>query len=171
MKVCFDIECTTKNKGYKHATSLEDYFAQRVTKGVGCWSFSVAGDKDGYPQVTGSKHCRLAHITRANQLSYVIYKGAIPKGSLVCHTCDNPSCVNPEHLFLGTHQDNMDDKIKKGRMRGHWGPGEAYGTKLTSEDVKSIRESSGTQQSIADKYGISRPMVSLIKRHKTWKHV
>lgn len=102
---------------YRQAKDLQDYFEQRVHIGYEntCWSFSTKGDKDGYPQVIGSKHCKEHSLTRAHQVSYFIYHGEISEGMLVCHHCDNPSCVNPDHLFLGTHQDNVDDMMNKGR--------------------------------------------------------
>jgi hypothetical protein len=90
---------------------------------------------------------------------------------LVCHTCDNPSCVNPAHLFLGTTKSNMEDKVQKGRMRGNWTKGNSFGTKLTELDVLEIREFKGTQQEIADTYGVTRELVSLIKRRKIWTHI
>ncbi len=105
---------------FRQSKSLQDYYDQRVIKHSGyydsdCWQFQTAGDKDGYPQVSGSKLCQEAGITRAHQLAYTITNGPIPKGMLVCHTCDNPWCVNPQHLFLGTANDNVQDMMTKGR--------------------------------------------------------
>lgn len=63
----------------------------------------------------GSRSDSSRRFITAHRYSYLVYKGEIPEGMLVCHTCDNPKCFNPEHLFIGTHQDNTDDMIKKGR--------------------------------------------------------
>jgi hypothetical protein len=107
---------------FRHAKSLLDYFEQRVIKHSGyydndCWQFRTAGDKDGYPQVAGSRHCCELGLTRAHQVSYYLFHGSIPKGKLVLHTCDNPWCVNPAHLFVGTNNDNVQDMIQKGRAK------------------------------------------------------
>lgn len=115
---------------FRQAKTLQDYFEQRVIKHAGyydsdCWQFSTKGDKDGYPQVTGSITAQELGLTRAHQVSYTVHKGKIPSDMCVCHTCDNPWCVNPKHLFLGTTQDNHRDMVNKGR---HYG-GENYVTK------------------------------------------
>jgi hypothetical protein len=75
-----------------------------------CWEFLGTRDKDGYGRlaVDGRK-------TRAHRVAWVVYRGEIPEGLHVLHTCDVPACVNPEHLFLGTHADNMHDRDAKGR--------------------------------------------------------
>ena len=93
-------------------------FWKRVSKTDSCWNWIGAKDKDGY----GSFSLRYA-TERSHRISYRIHAGRIPNGILVCHNCDNPSCVNPAHLFLGTPQDNMDDKVEKGRVprgRNHY---------------------------------------------------
>jgi len=78
----------------------------------GCWLWTEGLFKGGYGNIhTTGKSC-----TQAHRISWQIYKGPIPKGLHVLHKCDVPSCVNPDHLFLGTHLDNMKDKVKKGRQ-------------------------------------------------------
>lgn len=105
---------------YRQAKTLQEYYDQRVIKYSedDCWMFTTSGDKNGYPQVIGSKHCAQLGLTRAHQVAYVLYKGQIPKGLIVCHHCDNPFCVNPNHLFVGTINDNNQDMVSKGRNLG-----------------------------------------------------
>ncbi len=89
------------------------YIIQRVKiEKNGCWEWQLALAPDG----TGLATYKNKHW-RASRLSYFVFKGPIPEGMLVCHTCDNPSCCNPDHLFLGTPKDNMQDREKKGRGR------------------------------------------------------
>ena len=84
------------------------------------------------------------------------------------HTCDTPSCVNPDHLFLGTHKDNEQDKMRKGRKPvGEKIPWH----KLSEDDVRNIRDDERTQMEIAAEYGVRQCLISAIKRRKTWRHV
>jgi hypothetical protein len=93
----------------------------------------------------------------AHRVSYEISKGDIG-GACVCHSCDNPSCVNPEHLFLGTHKDNMDDMRSKGRK---W-------SKLSFEDVAEIRRSNESSESLSVKYGVSARTIRYAKDATHW---
>ena len=86
--------------------SIQSRFWDKVEKTDGCWRWLASKNKGGYGQLSGY----IAH-----RVSYTIHYGAIPKGMIVCHKCDNPECTNPEHLFVGTYKDNWDDAISKGR--------------------------------------------------------
>lgn len=90
-------------------------FFQKVTTGSKeqCWFWTGFKDRDGYGSVTVDKKS-----TRSHRWIFEQFYGQIPVGWFVCHTCDNPSCVNPFHLFPGTHTDNVRDSISKGRFRG-----------------------------------------------------
>lgn len=98
--------------GKKHGQTLDVYLKSRVSveKISRCWIWSLAKDKDGY----GVAHKGKKNI-RAHRISYEAFIGQIPEDMGVLHKCDNPSCCNPQHLFLGTNQDNMNDMVSKGR--------------------------------------------------------
>ena len=96
----------------------------------------------------------------------------VPEGKLVLHRCDNPGCVNPDHLYIGNHQDNMDDKMKRGRHVLIYGT-DNHNAKLTDENVRNIRKEYGmkTQGVLAEEYGVSQSTISNVTRRKKWKHV
>lgn len=85
-----------------------------INEHTDCWEWTRATNNIGY----GMFRVRKGIMRTAHRVSYELHKGDIPPGMCVCHTCDNPKCVNPDHLWLGTVQDNMDDKISKGRLSG-----------------------------------------------------
>ena len=103
--------------------------------------------------------------------SYEFHKGPIPKGLCVCHRCDNPPCVNPDHLFVGTNLDNTKDRNQK--KRHSFGEHHAS-AKLTEKQVLDIRSrpiSWGSNSLIAKEFNVDRSVISNIRRGKTWKHL
>jgi hypothetical protein len=115
---------------------------------------------------------------RAHRRVWVEHFGPIPDGLVICHRCDNPPCVNIDHLFLGTRADNNADRDSKGRQGVGYqagSPGERNGAaKLSSDDVLAIRERvrlGETQISVAQSYGIRQSQVSRIINGKRWRHV
>lgn len=107
---------------------------------------------------------------KANRASWILYKGSIPHGMCVLHNCDNPSCVNPEHLFLGTNQDNSDDMYQKGRDR-HLSCESHPLSKLTKQQVLEILNSNEKQKDLAMKFKVCKMQISRIKRGLRWKGV
>ncbi len=139
-------------------------FDAQVSKSEGCWLWGGA-KRLGYGRirVNGKK-------VTASRLAYEIHFGPIPAGMLVCHRCDNPSCVRPDHLFLGTHAENVRDMVSKrrhidGKRRGQ----ENGNAKLTEAQVLSIRSDLRTQSAIAREYGVGQALVSKIKLGKLWR--
>ncbi|QDH46778.1 putative HNH endonuclease [Aeromonas phage LAh_8] len=107
-------------------------------------------------------------VIATHRVAYMVYKGEIPEGLLVRHTCDNRLCCNPNHLELGTIQDNMKDKVIRKRQSF----GEAHPPSFLTEDqVLEILKMEGTHQYIANKFGVSRAHVSNIKSGRYWKHL
>ncbi len=105
---------------------------------------------------------------RAHRFSYELHCGPIPEGMLVCHHCDNPSCVRPEHLFMGTTADNMRDKSLKGRTP-------RAGAILKPEQVIAIRKAYAaggvSQYGLAAQYGVTRSAIAAIARRRTWREL
>ena len=129
----------------------------------GCWIWMGSITTRGYGQILSNNKTFYAH-----RASYMAFKGEIPEGQYVCHKCDTVSCVNPEHLFLGTQKQNLQDMARKGRSTiGERNPQ----AKLTVEQVLQIREMQGSHQEIADLMNISRSNVGLIKNRGRWNHV
>lgn len=126
------------------------------------WQASLSG---GYGRFGFWGRGALAH-----RVAYFFTHGEVPDGALVCHSCDNPRCVNPAHLFLGTHKDNSDDKFRKGRDRKACGEANSK-AKLTSDDVRAIRASPDIQIVLAARYGVSQSQISAIRRGANWSHV
>jgi hypothetical protein len=106
----------------------------------------------------------------AHRVAYEFAFGPIPDGLVVCHRCDNPACVNPSHMFLGTQSDNMADMNAKGRHAR----GEGSGGKLSASDIPAIRAALAAgeaQESVGRRFGITQSAVSRIKLGKNWRHV
>ena len=143
-------------------TNTEKDFWSRVDKSETCWIWT-GSSRRGYG-------CFLMNRQRfqAHRFSWKLKNGDIPTGKLVLHKCDNPPCVNPDHLFLGNQLLNRADCVLKGRQARGSGSGMA---KLTEELVLAIRAADGTQRSIARRFGVSASNVNFILSRATWKHV
>jgi hypothetical protein len=125
--------------------------------------------KDGYGQLTYHRKYYLSH-----RLSWILTFGDIPKGLYVLHKCDNPPCINPNHLYLGTQQDNVNDMYSKHRDNNLFGS--KHGMALLTEDqVREILKlyDTGTIQikQLAERYGISKTGIYHIVHRENWKHL
>lgn len=110
---------------------------------------------------------------RPHRAAYILANGPISDTDEVCHKCDNPRCNNPKHLFLGTHQDNMIDAAKKGRMKPPKGESHHL-SKLTPEkvfEIRRLRADGVSVKALAIRYGVSKSSLSAVCTRKTWKHI
>lgn len=162
-----DIDCYNSSK----KRPVEVRFWECVERTETCWLWRGTIDAKGYGTFfhTGKSH--LAH-----RVAWELCRGEIPEGLLVCHNCpgpqgDQPLCVNPNHLFLGTYRDNTQDAIRKGTMS----IGERNAnSRLTAQDVKDIRAAYATGQTagrLAAIYHVHRHTIWMIVRGKSWSHV
>lgn len=172
--------CQTHYKRLKNGMSLNapiqrqyhgidgiERFSKRyiVNPSTGCWEWS-ASTNTGYGQMRLFGSLILAH-----RASWLLHFGD-PADQVVCHKCDNPICVNPQHLFLGQQADNVADMHAKGRARKRGLKGEAHNlAKLTADIVRQIRASPLTDRELAEAYGVTRATVFDVRRGKTWKHI
>ena len=132
---------------------------------TGCWLWERAVDKDGYG---AARHD--GRGIRAHRMSYLVHTGPIPPGMLVCHRCDVPACVNPDHLVLGTPADNMADRGTRGRTSKPKGE-RNHRALFNEEDVRRIFAEAGTHAAIARRLGVSSTCVRLIKTGHSWRHL
>jgi len=137
-----------------------------------CWEWTGAKNrKNGYGniKINYKKY-------RSHRISWILANGKIPEKMCVCHSCDNPGCVNPNHLFLGTHQDNMNDMINKNRNKIPDNSGEKSGNhKLTEQEVLEIKSKYKwyvyTYKMLSEEYCVNYRTILDIIHRKTWKHI
>jgi opacity protein-like surface antigen len=134
----------------------------KTSKGDGCWLWTGATDKNGYGRTSQTINGRTSMV-RAHRAMFEMRFGEIPDGMMVCHRCDNPSCVNPDHLFLGSALANMRDKIAKGRAVYECGE-RHHAAKINESDVAAIRTAhigGEAQSALARRYGLGRHRAGL----------
>lgn len=140
----------------------------KVKKTDGCWDWAGAKKTSGYGNVYWNGKYDTAH-----RVSYLIHHGEIPEGFFVCHRCDNPSCVNPAHLFVGSPRDNIRDMMRKGRGGLVTKPGSQHlNARLTEADVAKIieRRKGGEKiKEIAADFGVTASNISYICSGKSWR--
>lgn len=165
-------KCSSLFRRDNHYSEYEEKIKERILRNIeifpsGCWIWKSFKSKSGYAEITWKGEKK-----RTNRISFEVFKDKIPTGMYVCHTCDNPLCVNPDHLYIGTHQDNIDDKLKKGRQS----KGKEIGrSKLDEEKVNEIRriaeKEEFSHERIGEIFGVSQSCISRIVKRLTWKHI
>lgn len=143
--------------------SVEKRFLSYVTQDdpSGCWIWHGAKTHDGYGVLSAA-----GKLWKASRLAYLFFVGEIPEGLFVLHHCDIPACVNPEHLFIGTNQDNANDKVAKGRDH-HGEPGKTPTTSTQREEIiRKYQNGDVTQQQLAHDYGLTERRIRRILGRK-----
>lgn len=157
--------------------TLAERFLKYVEKTESCWIWTGYFGTTGYGQFSVRNRCRKAH-----RVSYELFKGKLQKGLLVCHSCDNPKCVNPDHLWTGTPSDNMKDKVQKGRANVPFGSAHSKSI-LSEKQVLEIREKytrgwanqfskkEYSLKGLAKEYSVHIRTIHGVVYNKNWKHL
>lgn len=153
--------CSRKCAAIAREGTIEKRLWSRVNKSdpSGCWIWQGGHTTFGYGAITHNGTVRHAH-TVAYELTY----GPIPPGKHCCHTCDNPGCVNPAHLFVGTNTENVADRVSKGRSA----------SQLSANDVITIRRALANGESpsaISARYNVTYATIYAVGRRINWRHV
>ena len=130
-----------------------------------CWVWTHYTNPKGYGT------CYMgAGAMKAHRVAYSLHYKVPVDGLIVRHRCDNPSCVRPSHLSVGSHQDNVDDRTRRGRQRCAHGETHPL-SKLTAADVRRIRASTGGCREVAKQYGVAFSLIHRIRTRQSWNHV
>jgi hypothetical protein len=189
---CCTVKCRRKDR--VPIRPLSERFWSKVRKTETCWIWTGYCNPSGYGEIQRGRRGEGAE--RASRISWEIHFGSIPEEMCVLHRCDNPPCVNPEHLFLGTRADNNHDMINKGRRniplsslrRGDNHPhrlhpenvarGEqTYHAKLTADNVRYIRNILsgpyifGQSAQLSRTFNVSKSVITAVMKRHTWKHI
>lgn len=156
------------------AEALADRFWAKVSRGDGCWMWMASRDRKGYGQIEV-----MGKPARAHRISYLLTVGEITNGLFVCHHCDVRACVRPDHLFLGTNQDNMRDCANKGRNGTTLHPdrhprGVAHPmaklTQAKAEEIRTLHRGGGhTLDTLAARFGVSRSTIDHVVHNLIWR--
>lgn len=145
----------------------------RINEATGCWEWQGSKRRGYGRMIVGSRTDGTRKSMSAHRVSYELENGKIPDGMDVCHKCDNPCCVNPAHLFIGTRQDNIDDRERKGRNNPPKGESNPK-AKLTGAMVAEIREKrlhGFSFGKLAKEYGVCKKTIQCAVSGKNWAHL
>lgn len=148
----------------------EKFISKLIKKDNGCWEFPTSKNSDGYATT-----CYEGKRISAHRLAYILFNDDYDENLHVLHKCDNPSCCNPDHLFQGTHQDNMLDRNNKNRTKnralmGEENPSSRF-TEANITEIRSLYAGGETQREIGKKFNAHQSVISNIVLRKTWRHI
>jgi len=151
--------------------AVREHIKSKVMRtSAGCWEWPTLA-KNGYGVIGMMRPNSKRKQWSAHRVSHEVFVGPIKKGLFVCHRCDNPACVNPEHLFLGTPADNVHDMVRKGRNRRGSARPES---RLTEAKVRCIRKKAAggaKGKDLATEFGVAQSVISSVLSGKAWTHV
>lgn len=153
----------------KASTLPERFWAKVARRGQNeCWLWTGHRNPFGYGRIGTDGTVALAH-----RASWELHNGPIPDGLCVLHRCDNPSCVNPKHLFLGTREENNLDRVAKGRSADTRGEGHpnARLTNASVSEARALHLDGWSATSLSRRYGVHLSTICLVLKRKTWSHV
>ena len=147
--------------------TIKQRLEKHIIRKDDCWITDLHCNHRGYPRIKVNNRG-----INASRVSFQLYNGEIPERMLVCHRCDNPGCVNPQDLFLGTHKDNMRDMIEKGRSLKGSKNSQSKQTKKEVFQIKALlSETNLTPKRIASLFDVCTRTISYIQHDGIWKHV
>lgn len=165
--------CSVKCRAALRAERARDRLAQRFWAKVAiggdedCWPWTGRLNENGYGVFDLDSTPNIA-----SRIAYMLANGVDPSEAMVCHSCDNPPCCNPSHLWLGSHGDNMKDMALKGRAHViGWCGDDHPRSKLSSVDVLTIRASGTPTSILAREFGVTTSAIYNIRERKTWRHL
>lgn len=150
--------------GLSHKERFEMYYIPEPNSGCWIWLGWLSADGYGVFSYWDQDRGKILSV-RAHRFSYKLSHGSLPKGRCICHRCDTPLCVNPDHLFAGTNRENQIDSVLKGRSGRQ---------KLTADKVMEIKQAisngAGTNE-LARRYKVDSSTISNIKKKRVWRHI
>lgn len=149
-------------------TPQDRLLSRRTISTSGCWEWITASNVNKHTTMTVNVGPNVNVVDYVHRVAYATWKGKIPEGLNVCHTCDNPRCFNPDHLFVGTDMDNVKDKMGKNRLPQHE---DHYASKLTEAMVTDLRNGCVSISDIADATGCSKSHLYRIRKGVHWPGV
>lgn len=135
-----------------------------------CWLWTGYKNERGYGVIYSGAPQR--RVLKAHRVVYELEKGKIPNGLILCHHCDTPACVNPNHMFVGTHRENVLDMLRKGRRKTEYAVGERQGcAKLTSDSIPVILSDPRPASALAEQYGVNASTIRRVRQGIQWRHI
>lgn len=152
-----------------HGLTLRERMAVYTQIGPDCWEWIGGKNARGYGVINDGTRAQLAH-----RIAWLLEHGHLPAELGVLHHCDNPACVRPSHLFIGTRADNNADMLAKGRYRAGTNPprgDSTWNAKLSEADVRHIRTTKERGTDLAKRYGVTKATISDIRHRRSWAHI
>lgn len=157
----------------QHLDRLRTRMERKTVKTDGCWLWTGNRGPTGYGTIGVTINGRNFTAVRVHRIAYVLAYGSLPDGLVVCHHCDNPSCVRPDHLYAGTMADNVRDRDRRGRRadtRGGLSPNTHFTVSIV-RDIRRLRASGATYPELAGAYGVTKQCIWRIVHRQSWQHV